>query len=53
MSIYQSNLNIKDDITVTLTAKERMIIAEAIGKALPNETDFLTGAMLIDKIVKG
>ena len=52
-SIYTSKLNITSEATITLTADERKMICEALGKCAPKEVDIIPIMTLMDKIVKG
>ena len=52
-SIYNSTLNLQGDATMTLTAKERMMICEALSKCAPKEIDIIPLALLMDRMVKG
>lgn len=52
-SIYSKELNLEGEITITLNADERMMIAEALTKAAPKEVDILPLAMLMDRMIKG
>lgn len=53
-SVYQQNdLNLKGDITITLSEDERNIICNALAIIFPKECDVLPLIMLCDRIVKG
>ena len=52
-SVYNKELGLQGDATITLSADERMIICEALAKAAPHEVDILPLVMLTDRIVKG
>ena len=52
-SIYNSTLNLNGDVTLTLTAEERMMICEALTKCAPKEVDILPLALLMDRMIKG
>ena len=52
-SIYNSTLNLHGDVTLTLTAEERMMICEALTKCAPKEVDILPLALLMDRMIKG
>ena len=52
-SIYTSKLNITGEANITLTADERKMICEALGKCAPKEVDIIPIMTLMDKIVKG
>ncbi len=52
-SIYNSALNLQGDVTLTLTAEERMMICEALTKCAPKEVDILPLALLMDRMIKG
>ena len=52
-SIYNSELNLSGDVSLVLSAEERMMICEALCKCAPKEVDILPLAMLIDRMIKG
>ena len=52
-SIYESDLNLQGDVTLTLNAAERMMIFEALAKCAPKEVDILPLAELMDRMVRG
>lgn len=49
-SVYKSDLNLQGDITVTLSADERMVICEALAKVAPKEADIFPLILLADKL---
>ncbi len=52
-SIYKKDLNLKGEITITLDADERMMIAEALAKVAPKEVDILPLMILMNRIISG
>ena len=52
MSILESELNLKGDKEVKLSAKEREILCEALTKCAKMEVDLLPIIELMDKLVK-
>lgn len=52
-SIYAKTLNLKGEITITLNADERMMIAEALSKCAGREVDIIPLMMLMDRMIKG
>jgi len=52
-SIYSKDLNLKGNITVTLDADERMMIAEAMTACADKEVDILPLMMLMDRMITG
>lgn len=52
-SIYKKDLNLKGEITITLDADERMMIAEALTKVAPKEVDILPLMILMNRIISG
>ncbi len=52
-SIYSSELNLSGDVSLVLSAEERMMICEALCKCAPKEVDKRPLAMLIGRMIKG
>lgn len=52
-SIYKSTLNLQGEVTMTLTAEERMMICEALSKCAPKEVNITPLLLLMDRMVKG
>ncbi len=52
-SIYQNTIPLKGDATMTLTAKERMMVIGALTICAPNEVDVIPILELMDRMVKG
>ena len=53
-SVYDDNgMNLRGDITVTLTVQERNMISNALTILAPKECDIVPILMLVNKVVTG